>query len=187
MKLLKWCLQGDKEQWHMYAYEESHWNLELNLSVEQPSHFCHFLRWVQSPIEFAIVGLYLPYLQGLYTFMPYIHIVIEPEMLYRFAMHFFEIPTQVLDEIAVGLDNQVREEKKEIQDFLKCFYASCSVEEARSCYEAWQLERSLWNEAGNQLLLIMNLYENEIFNYFKYKSSLVEVMGNVISEEEYKS
>ncbi len=178
MKLLKECLESGKKQWQVYAYKEPHWKIEL--SIEQPREVDYFVRWFQLPIEFALIGLYLPDLQGLYTFMPSIQIVINPQVVYKFAMHFFDIPTLALDEVAVSLDESIREEKKDIKDFLKQFYASSSMEEARHCYEAWQLERSLWSEAGNRLLVIMNLYEHEIFNYFKYKSLFVELIGDLI-------
>lgn len=184
MKLLRGYLQNGKKQWQIYAYNEPHWEIEL--SIEQPNQTYYFFRWFQLPIEFALIGLYLPDLQGLYTFMPSIQIVIDPQVIYKFAMHFFDMPTLALDEVAVSLDASIKEEKKDIQDFLKQFYASSSVEEARQCYETWQLERSLWNEVGNKLLVIMNVYENEIFNYFKHKSLLGKLIGDIRLEEQNK-
>lgn len=176
MKLIKWCLENQKEQWLLYTHDGIHWQQVSKLSVSRRAYFFKMLNSLRESVDFALIGLYLPYRNGIYAVMPHTQIIIQPEELYQFISHFQEIPIQVLDEIAISMDRQLKEDQQEVDDFLSTFYHAQSVDEARAIYERWQVERSLWNELGNKLLLMMHVYEEEILNYFKYQLILKEMM-----------
>ena len=176
MKLIKWCLENHKEQWMMYTYKGIHWQQEGKFKITKRAYFFKALNCLQEPIDFALIGLYLPYRNGIYAAMPYVQIIIQPEELYQFVRHFQQVPTQATDEVAISMDKQLKEDYQEVDDFLKVFYHARSTEEARAIYERWQMERSLWNELGNKLLLMIHFFEEEILNYFKYQFLLSELV-----------
>lgn len=176
MKLIKWCLENQKEQWILYTYNGIQWQQVGDLSVARRTYFFQMLNSLREPIDFALVGLYLPYRNGIYAAMPRAQIIIQPEELYHFISHFQQMPIQVLEEVAVSMDKQLQDDQKEVDDFLMTFYHAQSIDEARDIYERWQMERSLWNELGNKLLLMMHVYEEEILNYFKYQLILKELI-----------
>ena len=177
MKLIKWCSDDQKEQWMIYTHNGIYWQPVSKLSIARRSYFFKVLNSLREPIDFALIGLYLPYRNGIYAAMPHTQIIIQPEELYQFIRHFQQLPIQVLDEVAISLDRQLKEDQQEVNDFLTTFYEAQSTDEAREIYERWQMERSLWNELGNKLLLMMHVYEEEILNYFKYRSILKELIG----------
>lgn len=172
MQLIKLSLKDKQEQWMIYTYEDDHWELQNHLLVSRRIYLYEILKHLHSSLDFAAIGLYLPYHQALYTAMPQIQIVILPEELWRFAVHASEISLQSLDEVAAGLDGGVKQAKNEMQYFIKRFYQSHSLKEAQAIYEGWQCERCLYDKASEKLLLMMNLYQDEIFNYFRYQKIL---------------
>ena len=174
MKLIKWCLENQKEQWMLYTHNGMHWKQVSKLSVARRTYFYKALNSLRESIDFALIGLYLPYRNGIYAAMPHTQIIIQPEELYQFVSHFQQIPIEVLDEVAISIDRQLKEDQQEVDSFLTTFYHAQSIDEARAIYERWQMERSLWNELGNKLLLMMHVYEEEILNYFKYQLILKE-------------
>ncbi len=172
MKLIKWCLENQKEKWMLYTHDGIHWQPISKLTVARRTCFYKALMSLHESIDFALIGLYLPYRNGLYAAIPHVQIIIQPEEIYQFVRHFQQMPTQILDEVAISMDRQLKEDQQEVDDFLTSFYHAQSADEAREIYERWQIERSLWNELGNKLMLMMHVYEEEVLNYFKYQPIL---------------
>lgn len=175
MKLIKWYANNHKEQWLFYTYHGIQWKQVSEISVEKRNYFFEVLKNLREPIDFALIGLYLPYRNAIYAAMPTTQIIIQPKAIYEFTRHFQQMPTQILDEVAASMDQQLKSDQQEIEEFLTVFYGAQSVEEAKFFYERWQIERSLWNAMGNKLQLMMQIYEEEILNYFKYAYILREL------------
>ena len=168
MKLIKWSLNNQKEQWFLYRYDGKEWQQISQLIIENRIYFFDILKSLYEPIDFAFIGLYLPYRNAICTAMPRTQIIIQPQAVCGFIKHFYQMPIQVLDEVAVSMDRQLKEDQQEVELFLTTFYEAQSLDEAKAIYDKWQIERSLWNELGNKLQLMMSIYEEEILNYFKY-------------------
>lgn len=185
MKLIKWSLNNQKEQWIFYTYDGIQWEQVSQLSIEKRAYFFKVLKSLHEPIDFALIGLYLPYRNAICAAMPRTQIIIQPEAIYSFMKHFYQMPNQALDEVAVSMDRHLKEDQQEVKSFLMAFYQSRSIDEARALYEKWQIERSLWNELGNKLQLMMHIYEEEILNYFKYAYILAKFIGPTKEERIY--
>lgn len=176
MKLIKWCLEDQKEKWIIYTHNGIKWQQISKLNVTRRAYFYKVLNSLHDSIDFALIGLYLPYRNSIYAVMPHVHIIIQPEELYQFVRHFQQLPTPELDEVAISMDRRLKEDEEEVEHFLMTFYGAKSIDEAREIYEGWQMERSLWNDLGNKLMLIMHVYEEEILNYFKYQVILQDMV-----------
>lgn len=94
-------------------------------------------------------------------------VVISPKSLVEYILEPLGRLSSNQDEIAMTIEKRTLEERKEVMIFLKAFYLSPSKESAYTKFEAWQYQSSLRNRFVNELIELFELYEKEIFNFFK--------------------
>lgn len=95
------------------------------------------------------------------------HVVILPKSLVEYILRQPVRLDMYQDEIAMTIEGQASGERKEVMIFLKDFYLSHSMEIAYTRFETWQCNCSLHNRFANEVVELFQIYEEEIFNFFK--------------------
>lgn len=174
MRLIQWEKKGKLEGWHTYSWQQQHWLSENRYTLSGQAHLYQFLIHQKQSFTWALIGINIAYRNTFYALMPKVHVIILPQYLVDYMLNFSKLPNGYDEEIAISVDEALREDQEEVNRFLESFYKTKTVEEARKIYDEWQLRRSLHNVIADKLQIVMQLFDEEIFNYFLYSSILTE-------------
>lgn len=159
--------------WQLSQYKQGKWHkISMLERIKEPPWL---MDWEVDEKEdkVAIMELHMQKIERMYERIPHIHVLIAPKSIFDMAMRSYQLQDITWQsEIASTLDERERREQLGVVQFLMCFYASSSLKNAYRCYEIWQYTRCLKDEVGNKLVDLFEIYEEEVFNYFKYKACL---------------
>ncbi|MEE1072011.1 MAG: hypothetical protein U0L26_06395 [Cellulosilyticum sp.] len=170
MKLIKEERSQVGWQWKLYDYSLGKCECKITFQHLDASYIQTLLKDYE--IELAILDFEMNNIDFLYETIPRIQIVINPYSIYQVVEHSFDVVSSWQEEVAITIEKSIRREKEEVDHFLKWFYQASSTEEAYKRYEKWQQEHLMNDILGNKLIDLLQLYEEEVFNYFKYSSIL---------------
>ena len=163
-----WFMKEEQQNqhwvWMLYNDEQTYWTRKMTVYDLTYTRLDDVMRF--NEIKWGIVEAMSPNIELLYWRIPDIHIMINPYSLMQYIKGLQEVPTTLEQEVAITLENQIKEETEDIQSFLTCFYKASGLEEAYGIYEEWQGCRLLHHPIGNKLIDFFQAYEEEIFNYF---------------------
>ena len=170
MKLLTEDTLNNSLCYRVYEVNEHKKYMRFTFSIR-----CLLLKYLEAKkiqLDIAWIRLDPTWMGYLYHQNPNIVIIINPIGFYELVVQFNpNVSGQHReDEIAATLEEKSQEDKKEVTTFLTEFYQAYSVNEAYTRFVEWQCKRSLKNVLGNKIVDLFQLYEEEVFNYFRYSS-----------------
>ena len=168
MRLIRWEKKGELEGWQTYRWQKQQWQFEKRYTLSGQEHVYQFLSHQKEAFTWAFIGLNIVYRNTFYALMPKVHVIISPQSLFHYMHHFDRLPNGYHEEVAICLDDTLQDEREEVYCFLEAFYKAKTAPQARAIYEKWQLSRSLSNVIADKLQIVIQLFEEEIFNYFIY-------------------
>lgn len=172
MRLIRWEKNKQVDSWQTYRYDDGNWKEEKRYLLSGQEAIYQLLSAQKENFDMALIGLNMPYRNTFYSLMPQIYVIIAPEIVYDYMAHFCQLASGYHDEVAISVDPTLKEQWREIEAFLACFYQAPTEKAAYAVYEAWCLQRSLTNIIADKLQAIFVLFEQEIFNYFSVKHML---------------
>ena len=127
--------------------------------------------------QLAIVEFDPHLIETLYWIHPKIHIIIVPYSIYQVVISSRQMESAIHDKwqeeiAATKCDRRGDIEQKETLDFLDWFYQAKASSEAYQRYIIWQAHRPLNDTMGDKVIDLFETYQEEVFNYFKYRSML---------------
>lgn len=176
MDLIGRVKKNNQEWWVVYRWQKEAWQEWGRYALRgQPSVY-HFLQAQHHTFQLALLGLHLGYRNTLYTLRPSIQVIVPPVQLYQYVSSFYKPALADQDEVAISIDNPLSEQISDLMAFLHYFYACDNLSGAYKIYENWQLQRALTDSAADKLQLVMEIFKDEIFNYFSYKELLKPIL-----------
>lgn len=162
-------IEVGKEGWIVNEYRCGKWQRSDVPLAGNTSQIIGDLRAKSQLIFTWIEGM--PWqIDAIYERLYPVHIIICPQSLFQLIDHSYLYEMEKgQEEAAVTLEHRMRQEYVEVQLFLKGFYQKSNRVKAYYYYENWQLIRSLNNVLGNRLVDIISIYEEEVFNFFRYQ------------------
>lgn len=171
MKLLRAYMNS---QWFLYQLQQGHWQMEKMYQLKGQTALYQFLLNLPCTLDLALIPLNSLYRNTFYVTCPQVKLIILPYELYHYVMqgHYMAAVTQ--SELAISLAYTPKEEVDEAWRFLDQFYQCKNLASAQTYYATWQLNRDLTDVLANRIQRVMQIFEEEIMNYFIYRS-LIEI------------
>ena len=159
--------------WHIYEYQLNRWQLKTNFRTTQETLFIQYIQRHEEQIKWLLIGLETELIEQIYEVAPQMKIILWPDSLFSLVTFNHQLwGAKGEEEVASTLEMKVQQEQDEVDYFLMRFYHTSSRYQAYKVYEKWQYERNLSSGIGNKIADIFQIYEEEIFNYFRYRSIL---------------
>lgn len=165
MRLIKEEYEEQQSIWEIYVYQQKHWIKEITIYNWSRNDICQLIGAMK--IEYMMIDITSRNIEWLYNRGFPIQMIINPCSWQQMAKVLQEGKEQWQEEVAITLENQIREEKEGISLFFRRFYRAASCEMAYEIYEQWQSNRLLCYDLGNKIIDLFQTYEDEVFNYFK--------------------
>ncbi|MBP3888178.1 MAG: hypothetical protein J6F30_11155 [Cellulosilyticum sp.] len=170
MRIIKEIIKENQRLWKIYHLQQDCWIKEITIHYITKENLENIIR--NSNIQYAILEVGSPYIDWLYSINHDIHIIIDPRSWYQIERLSWSNEQKWQEEVAISLEKQRKEEIKEIHIFLKEFYRVETLKVAYELYDRWQSVRLICHPIGNQIIDYFQIYEEEVFNYFRYLESI---------------
>lgn len=171
MKLLRANMNS---QWCLYGLQEDHWQMEKMYQLKGQTALYQFLLNLPCTLDLALIPLNSLYRNTFYATCPQVKLIVLPHVLYHYVAqgHYMAAITQ--SELAISLAYAPKDETEGVWSFLSRFYQCPNLASAKTCYKHWQLNRDLTDTLASRIQTVMQIFEEEIMNYFIYRS-LIEI------------
>lgn len=175
MRIIEWRRTDKREEWIVYSGNRDAWQEKGSYQLINQQMLYSWLVVQDSPFQLAFIDLNVSFRNTLYALMPEAKVIIKPIALISYLKHFTRLAPVYCEEVAVCIDDELTQEIEEASHFVTGLYKCTTKEEAKRLYDEWQLSRSRINPIADKLQNVIEIFEEEIFNYFVYKSILMNI------------
>lgn len=178
MYITKIVFPFSNSSYNLYCYKifQEKYILIGRWTIKTPQDWYKWLNNCPVKIDIAIIPPIHIYHNNMYANYPSSIIIIEKQSLAVLLQRLFFVSHTCYDEIAATkYSSEEKENHQYMLGFLEMFYSKNSKQEALQFYREWQTDRALNNWLENQLVEIIDTYEEEIMNYFIYQEIVMQI------------